>query len=239
MVIVWAEDERRLLEGCVPFLESEGYTVHSAPSYAEAVALAERVKPDLLIVDWMLDGKLTGLDLCKHNERSWRIPVIMVTAKEDEFDKVLALEIGADDYIQKPFGLRELNARMKAVLRRTKRYSHSDERDEGDPSVETVLSRGELTIYPCRHAVKKSGVPLDLTATEFKLLMKLAAHPGRVYTRALLLDEALGEAFLGFERTVDSHIRNLRRKLEDDQSNPDYVLTVYGVGYKFNEEMGR
>ncbi len=235
MVIVWVEDEVKLLEECKIFLEQEGYQVVGATSCEEAIQRINEVKPELLIVDWMLPGSGSGLDLCKINDREWQLPIIMVTAKSDEFDKVLALELGADDYIQKPFGLRELSARIKAVMRRARRSEQTQQLEMSEQS-ETTMNRGGLVIKPENFTVKKNGSLIDLTRTEFMLLWKLAANPGRVYTRTHLLEEALGDAYLGFERTVDSHIRNLRRKIEDNQAEPGYVLTVYGVGYKFNEE---
>ena len=156
----------------------------------------------------------------------------MVTARGDEFDRVLALEIGADDYIQKPFSLRELQARIKAVLRRTgKASTAAGLLDRAEDT--TVLHRGGLVIHPEKHAVSVDGMPLELTRTEFALLWKLAANPGRVFSRGHLLEEALGDAYAGFERTIDSHIRNLRRKLGDDPAAPAYIGTVYGVGYRF------
>lgn len=235
MVIVWVEDEVKLLEECKVYLEQEGNQVIEATSYYEAIQRINESKPELLILDWMLPGGGSGLDLCKINEREWRLPIIMVTAKGDEFDKVLALELGADDYIQKPFGLRELSARIKAVMRRTSRSERIEPHGFSEQPG-TTISRSGLIIKPDHFSVRKHDRPIDLTRTEFMLLWKLAAHPGRVYTRAHLLEEALGDAFLGFERTIDSHIRNLRRKIEDNQAMPEYVLTVYGVGYKFKEE---
>jgi DNA-binding response OmpR family regulator len=211
----------------------EGFDVYGAHSCSEAVALIEAYRPRLLLVDWMLPGGESGIDLCKRNEHEWRLPVIMLTARGDEFDKVLALELGADDYMAKPYSLRELTARIKAVLRRLERSAalqmggieHNDE--------QAVVRRGELSIDPNRFVVEKNGEALELTRTEFMLLWQLAQHPGRVYTRAHLMEAALGDDYLGFERTIDSHIRNVRRKVEDNPAEPKYVLTVYGVGYKF------
>jgi len=151
----------------------------------------------------------------------------MLTAKADEFDKVLALEIGADDYVTKPFGMRELAARIRAVLRRTARGAAAPGGEGGK-----VLRRGDLTIDPERHAVYRGSEAIALTRTEFALLYAMASRPSKVFSRLQLMDEALGEAFVGYERTVDSHIRNLRKKLErDDESR--YIVTVYGIGYKF------
>lgn len=203
--------------------------------FDEAKALIEGSRPDLLLVDWTLPGDKTGIDICKYNLKHWQIPLIMVTARGDEFDKVLALELGADDYLTKPFGLRELSARIKAVLRRAKQPDRNlDENSREDH----VLRRSGLLLDYDRFLVMKGEVKVELTRTEFLLLWKLASYPGRVFTRAHLMDEALGDSYLGYERTLDSHIRNLRRKLGDHESDAPYVQTVYGIGYRFAEEIG-
>ncbi|QJC52118.1 response regulator transcription factor [Paenibacillus albicereus] len=238
MKVVWVEDERELLEEGARFLRQEGWEVAGAASAEVAEALIGREKPDLLLVDWTLEGGRTGLDLCRLNDRSWQLPLLMVTAKGDEFDRVLALELGADDFIQKPFSLRELHARMKAVLRRTGRQAVGASGQHAADEEAAVLERGALTIRPQSHEAELEGRALDLTRTEFALLLRLASRPGRVFTRTHLLEEALGDAFAGYERTIDSHIRNLRRKLGDDPADPRFVLTVYGVGYKFNPDAG-
>ncbi|GFN32051.1 winged helix-turn-helix domain-containing protein [Paenibacillus xylaniclasticus] len=235
--IVWVEDEQALLAEGIHFLLTEGYEVYGVGSCEEAVELIDRLKPQLLLVDWMLPGGCSGLDLCKRNEREWQLPIIMLTAKGDEFDKVLALELGADDYMAKPYSLRELSARIKAVLRRTGRGAAAADGTGGkaEAASDTVISRGALLIDSDRHQVELNGRVIELTRTEFMLLWQLAKHPGRVYTRTHLMESALGGDYLGFERTIDSHIRNLRRKLEEDPAEPQYIVTVYGVGYKFGE----
>jgi DNA-binding response OmpR family regulator len=233
---LWIEDEVELLAEGSRFLRGEGWQVAVAHSAEEAPALIAREKPDLLLVDWTLSGTQTGIDLCRRNDKEWQLPLLMVIAKGDEFDRVLALELGADDYIQKPFSLRELSARMKAVLRRSGRIMR--EGGESPSSGHTVIHRGLLTIDAGEYLAHLDGQPLELTRTEFLLLDKLARRPGRVFTRAHLLEEALGDAYGGYERTIDSHIRNLRRKLGDDPADPQFILTVYGVGYKFNPELG-
>lgn len=232
MKVVWIEDEAGLLRECSEFLAKEGIQVYGTPSPDEAEELIAAHSPELLLVDWMLPGGVTGLDFCKRNERNWRLPLIMVTAKGDEFDKVLALELGADDYLTKPFGLRELNARIKAVLRRS---GGTGVAENGKAGENHEVRRGRLHLYDDRFIAELDGRRLELTRTEFLLLWKLACHPGRVYTRAHLMDEALGDDFLGFERTVDSHIRNLRKKLGDSETEHPYIETVYGVGYRFAE----
>ncbi|WP_162341355.1 winged helix-turn-helix domain-containing protein [Paenibacillus paridis] len=232
MKIVWIEDELQLLQECTEFLHKESIEVHGATSLQEAESLIAEISPDLLLVDWMLPGGASGIEICKRNEREWKLPFIMVTAKGDEFDKVLALELGADDYLTKPFGLRELSARIKAVMRRASR--NGEEVSMLDE--ETLIQRGGLLLDQQRFAAFLNGQKLDLTRTEFLLLSKLAAYPGRVFTRTHLMDEALGDSFLGYERTLDSHIRNLRRKLEVGKEKQELIQTVYGVGYRFAEE---
>lgn len=237
MKILWIEDEEELLAEGGRFLRREGCLVLEARSGEEAPAIIAGEMPDLLLVDWTLAGTETGLDLCRRNSREWQLPLLMLTARGDEFDRVLALELGADDYIQKPFSLRELLARMKAVMRRSGR-TVGKAREKGqtaEPAVsDTVLHRGRLVIRTDEYQAILDGQPLELTRTEFVLLERLARRPGRVYTRAHLMEEALGDAYAGYERTIDSHIRNLRRKLGDDPASPEFILTVYGVGYKFN-----
>ncbi|MGM0883562.1 MAG: winged helix-turn-helix domain-containing protein [Bacillota bacterium] len=232
MKIVWIEDERQLLQECADFLRKESVEVYGISTLREAELLIPRVRPDLLLVDWMLPGGVSGIDICKLNEKQWKLPFIMVTAKGDEFDKVLALELGADDYLTKPFGLRELSARIKAVMRRASKPGETAQPMPDD----SVIHRGPLMLDQQRFAAVLDERRLDLTRTEFLLLWKLAAYPGRVFTRVHLMDEALGDGFLGYERTLDSHIRNLRRKLESSDEKLELIQTVYGVGYRFTEE---
>lgn len=222
---MWVEDEKRLLDEGVYYLEQHGYKVYKALCYKDAYEFLKLRDMELIILDWLLPDK-EGLEICKEVQSHWKIPVIMVTAKTDEFDKVLALELGADDYLTKPFGMRELLARIKAVSRRMNKWDELEEK---------VMHRGDLEIDPIRYIVRKRGEAISLTPTEFAILKVLARSPGRVVSRLQLLDEALGDAFIGYERTLDSHIRNLRRKIEDDTDNHKYVLSVYGVGYKFAE----
>lgn len=232
MKVVWIEDERQLLQEWTQYLKKESIEVFGAETVAEAQALVEEKKPDMLLVDWMLPGGESGLELCKWNERHWGLPFIMVTAKGDELDKVLALELGADDYLTKPFGLRELSARIKAVLRRTGKGKTQDKEQQD----EQVVERGQLRLDLVRFTARLEQTKLELTRTEFLLLWRLASNPGRVFTRTHLMDEALGDVFIGYERTLDSHIRNLRRKLEEGGGHCEYIQTVYGVGYRFAEQ---
>lgn len=233
MKVVWIEDEQQLLQECADYLRKESVEVYGASSLTEAEPLIKQVNPDLLLVDWMLPGGASGIDICKRNEKEWNLPFIMVTAKGDEFDKVLALELGADDYLTKPFGLRELSARIKAVMRRASKHGESSL----PAPDESIIYRGSLMLDQQRFTAVLNEHRLDLTRTEFLLLWKLAANPGRVFTRTHLMDEALGDGFLGYERTLDSHIRNLRRKLEGGDEKRELIQTVYGVGYRFTEEV--
>ncbi|MDF2669875.1 MAG: DNA-binding response regulator [Paenibacillus sp.] len=228
MKLLWVEDERRIVEEGTLFLEQEGCKVTHAATSEDAVELLNQGTFDLLLIDWMLPGQ-QGIDLCKEVQSRWKVPVIMLTARTDEWHKVIALEIGSDDYITKPFGMRELLARIKAVLRRSGRSQHNPAEDMNSQ----VIQIDGLVIDAHRHEVSKKGLRLQLTPTEFALLHTLAKQPGRVFSRLHLLEQALGDAYLGYERTIDSHIRNLRSKVEDDPANPLYIVTVYGIGYKF------
>jgi DNA-binding response OmpR family regulator len=169
--------------------------------------------------------EMSGIEVCRELRKTSRVGIIMVTARTDETDKIIGLEVGADDYITKPFSLRELAARIRSVLRRI----------EGKENQEEMMQRGELTISEAQCRVWKRGKEITLTPTEFKLLLTLAAKPGVVYSRLQLLQNALDDDFLNDERTVDAHISRLRKKIEDDPSNPVYIQTVYGFGYRFGE----
>lgn len=229
MRILWVEDERRLLAEGAEALRKEGYEVLEAATAEEALrllAMPQRI--DLALLDWMLPDR-PGIELCKHIHMEYKLPVIMITARTDEFDKVLALEIGADDYIVKPFGMREVAARIRAVVRRTAATGGSSGETDG------VIMRGGLRIDERRHEVYDGDRSVALTPTEFTLLCALARRPGIVFTRTQLMELALGEHYFGFERTIDSHIRNLRKKLGDPPEHPRYIVTVFGVGYKFGE----
>ncbi|MBO9597117.1 MAG: response regulator transcription factor, partial [Cohnella sp.] len=187
---------------------------------------------DLVLLDWMMPG-MNGLDTCRQIRGFSQVPVIFLTAKAEEVDKLLGLELGADDYMTKPFSIRELEARIRVVLRRTQPQPHRNAASER--KADELLQRGGLTIDLPKHAVSVQGKPVPFTPTEFKILRTLAQSPGRVYSRLDLLEIALGEEYTGYERTIDTHIRNIRRKIENDFSNPDYIVTVHGVGYKFGD----
>ena len=224
--IILVDDEPEILTLVRDYLSREGFTVLTAVNGNEGMELIEQEKPDLVLLDWMLPG-MSGLEMCKHLRETSTIPIIMLTAKSEEIDRVLGLEFGADDYIVKPFSLRELAARIKTVLRRS-----SGVVPENNSS---ILIRGELSIDVSSHKVSKRGLELSLTPTEFNILHLLAMRPGTVYSRLQLLRQAMGEEYLYYERSIDTHVSNLRKKVEDNPSDPKYVETVFGVGYRFGE----
>jgi DNA-binding response OmpR family regulator len=190
----------------------------------DALALAAEKAPDLVVLDLRLP-RMDGFEVAACLRRDFTMPIIMLTARVEESDRIRGLEIGADDYVTKPFSPRELVARVRAVLRRT-----GAARPPGD-----VLRIGDLTLDLPRMNVAVRGAPIDLTATEFQLLRTLASHPGRIFTRTQLLDAIRGEAGEPFDRAIDAHVKNIRRKIEPDPRHPRYVLTVYGAGYKCAE----
>ncbi len=218
------EDETGLLEEMQTYLQNEGFRVLTARTGKEALAMARAERPALVVLDWMLPEK-SGIDVCRELRLTSDCGIIMVTARSDESDKIVGLEIGADDYLTKPFSLRELASRIRALLRRMR----------GPEERPTFMERDNLTISEAKCQVFKDGQEIQLTPTEFKILYTLAARPGIVFSRLQLLRAALEDEYAGYERTMDSHIRNLRRKLEDDAANPRYIQTVYGFGYRFGE----
>ncbi|NSW89839.1 MAG: response regulator transcription factor [Firmicutes bacterium] len=212
-------------------LELNGYRVSLFDKGEDLLKEIETSLPGLFILDIMLPG-IDGLEVCKiirKNKRTAGIPVIMLTAKSEEFDKVLGLELGADDYITKPFSVRELTARVRAVLRRVNNVS------EGESS-ESVIKYKDICIYPERREVYKGGKLLDMTLKEFELLKILLVNKGKVLSRDFLLDKVWGFDYYGETRTVDVHIRYLRQKIEDDDANPEYIETVRGIGYRFRDK---
>ena len=213
---------RRLLQD---YLVEQGYRVLVAENGREAIYVARADKPDLVLLDIMMP-EMDGYEFMRIYRQERGTPVILLTAKMDETDKVSGLELGADDYVTKPFGLRELLARVRAVLRRS----------NGVPTEKNSLEAGDLLVDVERRTVTVQGRPVNLTPSEFSLLTTLMRTPGRVFSRLELLDALPGEAFEGAERSVDVHIRNLRKKIEPDASNPHYVETVFGVGYRFATE---
>ena len=223
--ILVVDDEPRIVELARDYLEHAGFRVVTANDGRAALDVARHDRPDLIVLDLGLPG-LDGLDVTRELRRDGSIPIVMVTARDDELDKLLGLELGADDYLTKPFSPRELVARVKAVLRRTDRPT--------DPS--DVIRVGELQLDVPRMRTEVAGRGVDLTPTEFTLLATLARQPGRIFTRSQLLDALHGVAFESYERAIDSHIKNLRRKLEPDPRQPRFVLTVYGVGYRLADD---
>jgi two-component system alkaline phosphatase synthesis response regulator PhoP len=223
--ILVVDDEPKIVKTVRAYLESAGYRVLTAGDGQMALTLFRHEKPALVVLDLGLPG-LDGLDVARTLRRETDVPIIMLTARVEEADKLIGLELGADDYVTKPFSPRELVARVRAVLRRIGR--------DREPALPPIVV-GDVTIDLERRQVAVGGLGADLTATEFDLLVVLARHPGRVFTRLELLDRVQGYAFEGYERTVDAHVKNLRQKIEPDPRQPRYVLTVYGVGYKFAE----
>jgi len=223
--ILVVDDEPKIVRTVRAYLENARFRVVTADDGQMALTVYRHEKPALVVLDLGLPG-LDGLDVARSLRREGNVPLIMLTARVDETDKLIGLELGADDYVTKPFSPRELVARVRALLRRA-----SVEKEQAP----TPIVAGDVQIDLERRQVIVSGQPVDLTATEFDLLVVLARHPGRVFTRLELLDRVQGYAFEGYERTVDAHVKNLRRKIEPDPKQPRYVLTVYGVGYKFSE----
>ncbi len=224
--VLLVEDEAAIVDVVRRYLERDGYRVIVASDGQRAVDEFQRLRPDLVLLDLMLPG-LDGWEVCRRIRQDGSTPVIMLTARDEEADKLIGLELGADDYVTKPFSPREVVARVRAVLRRAR----------GTEAVPGDLVRvHDLEVDPARVEAFRAGRPLALTPTEFKLLFTLARHPGRVFTRLQLLDQVQGYAFEGYERTIDAHIKNLRQKLEPDPKNPRYVLTVHRVGYRLAED---
>jgi DNA-binding response OmpR family regulator len=219
--ILVVDDEPKIVEICHDYLKASGFDVLSAGDGMKGLALARREKPDLIILDLMLPG-MDGLDVCRTLRRESEVPIIMLTARVEETDKLVGIELGADDYITKPFSPRELVARVRMVLRRA----------GGDPSSEVVRA-GEVSLDRDRYEAILPEKTINLTPTEFEILSTLMSQPGRIFSRAQLLNAARGVSFESYERAIDSHIRNLRRKLETDDGQPRYIVTVHGVGYKF------
>jgi two-component system alkaline phosphatase synthesis response regulator PhoP len=230
--ILVVDDEPKIVRQARDYLERSGYRVLTAGNGATALSIARHERPDLIVLDLNLpsgtqDRAIDGLDVCRALRRDSDVPIIMLTARVDETDRLIGLELGADDYITKPFSPRELVARVRAVLRRV----------QGGVRQPGLLHAGDLEIDLQGHSVTRAGESIHLTRTEFNLLAVLAQHPGQAFSRAQLLNRLHGVAYDGYDRSVDAHVKNLRRKLEPDPAEPRYVLTVYGIGYKFTDEV--
>lgn len=221
-LILVVDDEPKIVKLTRDYLEKDGFRVISASDGSEALTVARRDKPDLIILDLMLPD-INGWDVCRTLRRETGTPIIMLTARSDESDQIVGLELGADDYITKPFSPRTLVARVRAVLRRA----------QGRLKPQSLIHAGALEIDLDAHMVRLSGQPVHLTPNEFRLLAILAQHPGQLLTREQLIDQMHGISLESFDRSIDSHIKNLRKKLEEDMSNPVYIQTVYGEGYRF------
>jgi len=220
--ILVVDDKPRLRAMIKDYLEAQGFRVLTAENGSKALWVARNDRPDLILLDIMMP-EMDGYEFIRTYRKESGTPVILVTAKIEETDKVIGLELGADDYMTKPFGMAEMVARIRAVLRRA----------EGVPSEPEVLRAGGVTLDKSGHSVKAGGRQIDLTPSEFAILALLMATPGRVFSRADLLERLQGGAYEGVERTIDVHIRNLRAKIEPEPTEPRYIQTVFGVGYRF------
>ncbi len=221
--ILLVEDEKTIREAVAAYLEREGYWVTAAADGQEALDAFPKHRFDLVVLDLMLPI-VSGEQVCRTIRNTSDVPIIMLTAKGEVEDRIIGLELGADDYLVKPFSPRELVARVRALLRR----AHA----ESEPQRE-ILTFGDLVIDVAGHKVTVKGEEADLTASEFKLLTTLSRYPGRVYSRMELVEKVLGYDFEGYERTIDSHVKNLRAKIGDDPRDPTWIYTVHGVGYRF------
>ena len=223
--IMLVEDETSIRETMAEFLAEEGFEILQAADGLEALEVFRENQPDLIILDLMLP-KLDGLEVCKAIRQKSNVPIIMVTARDEEIDKLVGLELGADDYITKPFSLREMKARIKAVLRRTGFQGSTEEHK---------ISFGALEINTDRREVRMNNKIIELTPSEYAILTTLSQNVGRPYSRLQLLNATLGESYAGYERAIDTHVSNLRKKIEPNPQKPIYILTVYGLGYKFGD----
>jgi DNA-binding response OmpR family regulator len=219
--VLVVDDEPQIVKVLKAYLEKAGYQVLTAGDGHAALSTFRREKPDFLILDLNLPG-IDGLEVCKAVRKDSDVPILMLTARVEEADKLIGLELGADDYVVKPFSPREVVARVRTIFRRS----------AAELPKNALISAGALRIDPVEHTVRLADRLIELTPTEFNILLVLASHPRRVFSRLQIMEEAQGDAFEGYERTIDAHIKNIRLKLEKDPKNPIYIHTVFGVGYK-------
>ncbi|VBB08363.1 transcriptional regulatory protein c terminal [Lucifera butyrica] len=222
------DDDEKLARLLQVYFEKDGFNTLLAHDGLRALKLARENKPDILILDLMLPG-MDGWEICRTLRQESDVAILMLTARDEEADRLIGLELGADDYVTKPFSTREVVARARAILRRTRKMADS-------PEASTVRV-GNLVIDRQRYEVTLQGEVLDLTPTEFKILELLAVNTGRVFSRLQIVEKVQGFAFDGYERTIDAHIKNLRRKIEANPREPQYIQTIYGVGYKFTGDV--
>ncbi len=220
--VLIVDDDVKLVKLLQTYFEKDGCITYSAHDGLDALQVVREKKPDIMVLDLMLPG-LDGLDVCRRIRKDNDIPIIMLTARDEESDRLVGLEIGADDYVSKPFSPKEVVARAKAILRRVNKNVVPNE----------GIAVGTLLIDLKCHQVTNNGQLVDVTPTEFKILELLAGNIGKVYSRLQIVEYTQGYSFDGYERTIDAHIKNLRRKIESNQKEPQYIQTVYGVGYKF------
>lgn len=219
--ILVIDDEPQIVKVLKAYLEKAGYQVVTAADGNAALAVFQREKPDFMILDLNLPG-VDGLDICKAVRRDSDIPILMLTARVEEADRLIGLELGADDYVVKPFSPREVVIRVRTILRRTTTV----------PTTSDIIQAGNLVIDLKLHTVRLAGRSIELTPTEFEILVVMAKQPKRVFSRLQIMEQAQGNAFEGYERTIDAHIKNIRLKLEPNPKKPIYILTVFGLGYK-------
>jgi DNA-binding response OmpR family regulator len=223
--ILVVDDEPKIIQLTQDYLENAGFSVLSAGNGERALSVIHADQPDLVVLDLGLPG-MDGLDICRSIRKTSNLPIIMLTARDEEADKIVGLELGADDYVTKPFSPKELVARVRSVLRRSELAQEARE----------VVRVGDVTLDIPRMRVTVGDDEIELTATEFHLLQALASQPGRIFTRSQLLNAVHGVAIESYERAIDAHIKNIRRKIEPVSHEPRYIQTVYGVGYRFSDE---
>jgi two-component system alkaline phosphatase synthesis response regulator PhoP len=219
--ILVVDDEPQIVKVLKAYLEKAGFQVITAMDGMTALSVFDQEKPDFVILDLNLPA-MDGIEVCREIRRSSNAPILMLTARVEEADKLIGLEIGADDYVVKPFSPREVVARVKTIFKRTSPESNDSE----------VINAGELMVDLVKHKILVGGKPVDLTRTEFAIVVALARQPNRVFSRLQIMEQAQGDAFEGYERTIDAHIKNIRIKMEPDPRNPRYIQTVFGLGYK-------